>query len=53
MVLREMNRSEEAELVENAVAACVREQRTTADLGGRCGTAEVGREIRRRIRKAA
>jgi 3-isopropylmalate dehydrogenase len=50
MMLQDLGRSEDADLLEQAVASCVREGKTTTDLGGRCGTVEVGEEIRRRIR---
>ncbi|MFQ5876883.1 MAG: isocitrate/isopropylmalate dehydrogenase family protein [Acidobacteriota bacterium] len=52
LMLREIGRADEAEWLERAVAACVREGRTTRDLGGPLGTREVGEEVRRRIRRA-
>src|SRR6266571_3236163 len=50
MMLEEVGRADEARRVENAVLGCIREGRTTRDLGGSLGTREVGEEIRRRIR---
>jgi 3-isopropylmalate dehydrogenase len=53
MLLEEVGRDEEAGLIEAAVVACVREGRTTRDLGGPLGTREVGEEVRRRLRADA
>ncbi len=52
MMLRELDRGREADLLESSVAACVREGITTPDLGGACGTTEVGEAIRARMRAA-
>ncbi len=49
MMLEEIGRGEEARLLEDAVAGCVRAGRTTRDLGGDLGTRAVGEEIRRRM----
>ena len=49
MLLDNVGRSDEARRVEEAVAACVRDRRTTRDLGGTLGTREVGAEVRRRL----
>src|SRR5436309_10910049 len=49
MVMEEVGRADEARLLEDAVVGCLREGRTTRDLGGALGTREVGEEIRRRI----
>ena len=43
-------RSEEARWIEAAVQAAVREDRTTPDIGGRCGTAEVGDFVAETVR---
>ncbi|HEU4400542.1 MAG TPA: 3-isopropylmalate dehydrogenase [Candidatus Polarisedimenticolia bacterium] len=53
MLLDQVNRSREAHLLEQAVAGCVREGRTTRDLGGPLGTRQVGDEVRRRVRQAS
>src|SRR5262245_21353620 len=53
MLLDTVGRSDEARLVEEAVAACVREGRTTPDLGGPLGTREAGEAIRARLRSRA
>ena len=50
MLLDEVGRTDEARLLEEAVAGCVREGRTTRDLGGSLGTRDVGEEICRRVR---
>jgi len=50
MMLREIAHEEEAALLEQAVTACVRDGRTTRDLGGSCGTKETGDEVRRMMR---
>jgi 3-isopropylmalate dehydrogenase len=49
LLLREIGRSAEAGLLEEAVASCIRDGRTTRDLGGTLGTRAAGEEIRRRI----
>src|SRR5262245_50965983 len=46
MMLENLGRLEEARLVEDAVAACVRSGHTTKDLGGPLGTTEAGQAIR-------
>ena len=53
MLLEEVRRPDEARLIEQAVIACVREGRTSRDLGGPLGTREVGEEVRRRMHDAA
>ncbi len=53
MMLRELGADEAARLLEGAVVDCVREGRTTRDLGGPLGTREVGDEVRRHIRGRA
>ncbi len=53
MMLEEVGRVDEARLLEGAVVGCLRERRTTRDLGGSLGTREVGEEIRRRLCDAA
>ena len=50
MLLDTVGRTDEARLIEDAVAACVREARTTHDLGGPLGTREAGEAIRARLR---
>jgi 3-isopropylmalate dehydrogenase len=50
MLLDEVGRPAEARLLEEAVIGCVREGRTTRDLGGSLGTRQVGEEICRRVR---
>jgi 3-isopropylmalate dehydrogenase len=50
MLLDTVGRPDEARLIEDAVAACVREGRTTHDLGGSLGTREAGEAIRARLR---
>lgn len=50
MLLDEVGRPAEAHLLEEAVIGCVREGRTTRDLGGSLGTRQVGEEICRRVR---
>ena len=52
MMLQHAGRPEDADLLEAAVASCVREGRTTRDLGGTLGTRAVGEEVRRHIRAA-
>ena len=52
MMMEEVGRADEARLLEDAVVGCIREGRTTRDLGGDLGTREVGEEIRRRVRSA-
>ena len=52
MMLRHAGRPEDAGLLETAVLACVRDGRTTRDLGGTLGTRAVGEEVRRHIRAA-
>ena len=49
LLLEQIGRAEEAGLVERAVVGCLRDGRTTRDLGGPLGTLEVGREVGRRI----
>lgn len=49
LLLENLGRPEEARLLEDAVVDCIREGRTTRDLGGALGTREVGAEVRRRI----
>jgi len=49
MMLREIARPGEADLLEEAVTGAVVDHRTTRDLGGDLGTREAGDEIRRRI----
>lgn len=53
MLLDTVGRPEEARRIEDAVAACVREGRTTQDLGGSLGTREAGAAIRARLRERA
>jgi 3-isopropylmalate dehydrogenase len=53
MLLDTVGRADEARLIEDAVAACVRETRTTHDLGGTLGTREAGEAIRARLRSRA
>ncbi len=50
MMFEYVGRPEEARLLEEAVLACVREGRTTRDLGGALGTTQVRDEILARIR---
>jgi len=50
MLLDTVGRPDEARRVEAAVAACVREGRTTHDLGGSLGTREAGEAIRAVLR---
>ncbi len=52
LLLEHIGRAEEARLIESAVIDCLRERRTTRDLGGDLGTREVGEEIRQRIERA-
>ena len=52
LMLAHVGRPEESRLLEEAVAGCVREGRTTRDLGGPLGTRAVGDEVQRRIRAA-
>ena len=49
MLMETVGRAEEARRIEAAVAAVVRDGKTTRDLGGNLSTSEVGAEIRRRI----
>jgi 3-isopropylmalate dehydrogenase len=49
MMLEEIGRADEARILQRAVAGVVADGRTTRDLGGSLGTAEVGDEIRRRV----
>jgi 3-isopropylmalate dehydrogenase len=53
MLLDTVGQPDEARLIEDAVAACVREARTTSDLGGSLGTREAGEAIRARLRTRA
>jgi len=53
MLLDTVGRPDEARLIEDAVAACVREAQTTPDLGGPLGTREAGEAIRARLRSRA
>jgi 3-isopropylmalate dehydrogenase len=53
MLLEEVGRPEEARLLEEAVLGCVRDGRTTRDLGGPLGTIQAGEEVRERMRAAA
>jgi 3-isopropylmalate dehydrogenase len=53
MLLDTVGRPDEARLIEDAVAACVREAHTTSDLGGPLGTREAGEAIRARLRTRA
>jgi 3-isopropylmalate dehydrogenase len=53
MLLDTVGRPDEARLIEDAVAACVRERLTTHDLGGSLGTREAGESIRSRLRARA
>lgn len=50
LLFQEIGRRDEADLLNAAVAACVREGRTTRDLGGALGTREVGEAICARVR---
>jgi 3-isopropylmalate dehydrogenase len=50
MMLENLGRADEARLIEEAVAGCVRAGRTTRDLGGSLGTTEAGAAIREGIR---
>jgi 3-isopropylmalate dehydrogenase len=52
LLLESIGRADEARLIERAVIDCLRDGRTTRDLGGDLGTREVGEEIRRRIEQA-
>jgi 3-isopropylmalate dehydrogenase len=50
MLLDQVGRPEEARLLEESIVACLRDGRTTRDLGGGLGTREVGEQVRRCIR---
>ena len=50
MLLEQVGNGEEARLIEESVAACIRAGKTTRDLGGPLGTREAGEEIRRHLR---
>jgi 3-isopropylmalate dehydrogenase len=49
LLLESIGRPEEADLLERAVVDCIREGKTTRDLGGTLGTRDVGAEVRRRL----
>ena len=49
MLLDTVGRPNEARAIENAVAAAVRDGKTTRDLGGSLSTSQMGEEIRRRL----
>ncbi len=53
MMLEHMGWSAEAEIVEKAVAGCVREYECTGDIGGEMGTREAGNAVCRRIQSLA
>jgi 3-isopropylmalate dehydrogenase len=50
MMLENLDRADEARLIEGAVADCVRAGRTTRDVGGTLGTVEAGAAIREVVR---
>jgi len=50
LLLEHLEKAEEARLVEEAVAACVREGLGTSDIGGRLSTSEAGDAVCERIR---
>jgi 3-isopropylmalate dehydrogenase len=52
LLLDTCGRSEEARWIETAVEAAVRANRTTPDIGGQCGTTEVGDWIAETVRGA-
>jgi len=49
MMLEHLGLTEAARAVENAVTACVNEERTTQDIGGKLGTREVGEAVAAKI----
>jgi 3-isopropylmalate dehydrogenase len=49
MMLDHLGHAEAAERIENAVTECVRADQTTADIGGKLGTREVGGAVAARI----
>jgi 3-isopropylmalate dehydrogenase len=49
LLLESLGGPEEARLLEEAVVGCIREGKTTRDLGGSLGTKAVGAEVRRRL----
>jgi 3-isopropylmalate dehydrogenase len=49
MMLDHVGLADAAQAVENAVMACVNEEQTTQDVGGRCGTREVGDAVLARL----
>ncbi len=53
MLLTHLGRAAEAQVIEDAVRAAIREGQMTVDLGGRMGTREVGEWIARRVQSTA
>ena len=49
MMLEHLGLTDAARAVENAVTACVHEERTTQDIGGKLGTREVGEAVAAKI----
>ena len=49
MMLEHLGLTEAARAVENAVTACVNEERTTQDIGGKLGTRDVGEAVAAKI----
>ena len=49
MMLDHLGLTDAARAVENAVIACVHEERTTQDIGGKLGTREVGEAVAAKI----
>lgn len=52
MMLEYLGLTREAEIIQNAARATVREGKTTPDLGGEMGTREVGDWLAERISKS-
>jgi 3-isopropylmalate dehydrogenase len=50
MMLEHLGLNDAARAVENAVVACVNDEKTTQDVGGRLGTREVGDAVLQRLR---
>ena len=49
MLLEHLGFNDEAQAVERAVIACVNEEKTTPDVGGKLGTREVGDAVLSRL----